>query len=38
MKRFLTRYLLPPVLTALVYLLYFTVKVIEVDKDIEKKL
>ncbi len=38
MKRFLTRYLLPPVLTALVYLLYFTIKVIEVDKDIEKKL
>lgn len=38
MKRFLSTYLLPPVLAALIYILNLTLKVIEVDKEIEKKL
>jgi len=38
MKRFFTRHILPPIVTALIYVLYHTLKVTEVDKEIEKRL
>ncbi len=38
MKRWFTTYIAPPVLAAAIYLIILTLRVIEIDKDIEKNL
>lgn len=38
MKRFISTYLLPPLIVAAIYMIWITLRVVEVDKEIEKNL